>query len=336
MKVNSFMLSLLVDASRIRRAVVNQHVGNLNGTTNNTTDDEDPSFGEWAGQYGFNSDDTEMAETYQANLDKLAKVRADHSEAKFGVNQFSGLTWEQFSSTMLTSVEDPLANSDMPLLESQMFEGSQAELATDVDWEVTPVKNQGACGSCWAFGTMASIEHGHKLKTGATVSLAEQQLVDCEKESKGCNGGHHYWGLTYLTDKPIFTTESYPYKAREGSCTTGTDSGVRISGFTRLPKQDENALLQALQKQAVSVSVGADDAFTYYKSGVINGHTDCKTNHAVLATGYNSEYIKIKNSWGTAWGEAGYIRVKRSTDGCGPFALMATPFNAFPVMAASV
>merc|ERR1712107_262862 len=131
----------------------------------------------------------------------------------------------------------------------------------------------------------------HKLRTGQTANLAEQQLVDC--------------------GKTIYTTASYPYTARDGTCKTGSDSGVRISGYTGLAKT-ESALLSALNTQAIAVIVYADSSFQSYSSGVINAPTTCSLNHAVLATGYTSEYIKIKNSWGTGWGEAGYIRVKRT------------------------
>merc|ERR1712187_577073 len=210
-----------------------------------------------------------------------------------------------------------------------LFEGDDlTELATDVDWDVTPVKNQGACGSCWAFSTMGSIEHGHKLATGETVNLAEQQLVDCDKTSNGCSGGMTYTAMNYLSGKPISTTQSYPYQARDGTCKTGTDSGVRINGYVGLSKT-ESALLTGLQTQAVSVIVYADSSFQHYSSGVINAPTTCNLNHGVLATGYTSEYIKIKNSWGSSWGESGYIRVKRTTSGCGPYGLYYST-NSYP------
>merc|ERR1712146_551381 len=121
-------------------------------------------------------------------------------------------------------------------------------------------------------------------------------------------------GMNFLSGKAIYTTSSYPHTARDGSCKTGTDSNVRISGYVGLAKT-ESALLTGLNTQAVSVIVYADSSFQSYKSGVINAPTTCNLNHGVLATGYTSEYIKIKNSWGTSWGEAGYIRVKRSTSG---------------------
>lgn len=284
-----------------------------------------PSFEEWASQFGFNDADDTMKAKYQGNLEEIARLRAKHPEADFGVNQFSGMTYDEFAQQMLTLKEDPLANSDIPLLEGP---SDLSALATDVDWDVTPVKDQGACGSCWAFSAIGSIEHGHKLESGETVDLAEQQLVDCDKTSSGCDGGMTYTAMTFLSGKPIYTTASYPYTARDGSCKTGTDSGVRITGYNGLAKTEE-ALLQGLNVQAVSIIVYADSSFQAYQSGVINAPTTCSLNHGVLATGYTSEYIKIKNSWGTSWGEAGYIRVKRSTEGCGPYGMFYST-NSYP------
>jgi len=277
----------------------------------------DPSFQEWAKQYGFNGDDSALEQNYAANLEELAKVREAHPEAKFAVNQFSAMTWEEFEEQMLTLKEDPLAKSALPLLEGPE---DLSELVGDVDWDVTPVKDQGACGSCWSFSAIGAIEHAHKLATGKTVNLAEQQLIDCDKSSNGCSGGWPYGAMDYLSGRTIYTTQSYPYQARDGSCKTGSDSGVSLNGYKALA-QTESALLSALNGQAVSVIVYADSAFQRYSSGVINAPTTCNLNHAVLATGYTSNYIKIKNSWGTSWGESGYIRVGRTTSGCGPFGL---------------
>merc|ERR1711976_426975 len=190
-----------------------------------------------------------------------------------------------------------------------------------VDWSVTPVKNQGSCGSCWAFGTMGAIEHVHKLNTGATVNLAEQQLVDCDTRSNGCSGGRPDWAMSYLAGKSIYTTASYPYTARDGSCKTGSSSGVTIGGYKTVTKSD-SGLASALGSSAVTVMVYADSKFQSYSSGILSGvSTTCSLNHAVLATGYGDNFWKIKNSWGTGWGEGGFIRFERTTSGCGPFGL---------------
>merc|ERR1712084_142503 len=225
------------------------------------------------------------------------------------------MTYEEFAAQMLTA--QPKGDSDLPNLGAV----EESEVTVDaVDWSVTPVKNQGSCGSCWAFGTMGSIEHVHKINTGATVNLAEQQLVDCDKRSSGCNGGRPDWAMNYLAGKSIYTTSSYAYTARDGTCKSGSASGVTIGGYKTVPKSD-SALASALNSGAVTVLVYADSAFQSYSSGILSAPTTCNLNHAVLATGYGSNFWKIKNSWGTSWGEAGYIRFSRVTSGCGSYGM---------------
>lgn len=276
-----------------------------------------PPFNEWAARYGYNGDDATMEAKYNANVDEIDALNADPNQgATFAVNQFSGMDFEEFSAKFLGAEE--ASHTDLPNL------GNIEELETTVgavDWDVTPVKNQGSCGSCWAFGTMGSIEHVHKLNTGAIVNLAEQQLVDCSKQNNGCSGGRPDWAMNYLAGKSIYTTASYPYTARDGSCQSGAASGVTISGYKTVTKSD-SGLASALGNSAVTVMVYADSTFQHYSSGILTGvATTCSLNHAVLATGYGSNFWKIKNSWGTGWGEAGYIRFERTTSGCGPFGL---------------
>jgi hypothetical protein len=289
---------------------------------------EQLSFKEWAKQFGFNGDDAEMREKYEANVRQIEEWNADPEEtAIFAVNQFSGMTFEEFAATYLTAT--PLGHSDMPNLGS--IEESNVTLGA-VDWSVTPVKDQGSCGSCWAFGTMGAIEHVHKLNTGSTVNLAEQQLVDCDTRSNGCSGGRPDWAMSYLAGKSIYTTESYQYTGRDGTCKTGSSSGVTIGGYKTVTKSD-SGLASALGSSAVTVMVYADSKFQSYSSGILTGvSTTCSLNHAVLATGYGSDFWKIKNSWGTGWGEAGFIRFQRTTAGCGPFGL----FYDSPVVPSSV
>jgi len=287
---------------------------------------DQPSFSEWSAQYGYNSADMEMESKYNANVVHMDDLAAQHPDATFGVNQFSGMTFDEFSAQMLTA--QPAGNSDLPLFDTVVEEKVQL---TNVDWSVTPVKNQGSCGSCWAFGTFGNVEHLHKLKTGSTVNLAEQQLVDCSTQNSGCNGGRPDYACTYLAGKAIYTTSSYPYKATDGSCKTGTASGVTLSGYSRVSKSD-SALASALATSAITVLIYADSAFQSYSSGILSAPTTCSLNHAVLATGYGSNFWKIKNSWGSGWGEAGYIRFSRTTSGCGSYGM----FYDYPTTATGV
>lgn len=287
---------------------------------------EQPTFAEWSAAYGYNGADATMEAKYNANVVHMDELAVLHPDATFASNQFSGMTFDEFSAQMLTA--QPAGNSDLPLFDTVVEE---KVLLADVDWSVTPVKDQGSCGSCWAFGTFGNVEHLHKLKTGSTVSLAEQQLVDCSTQNSGCNGGRPDYACTYLAGKPIYTTSSYRYTATDGSCKSGTASGVTLSGYSRVSKSD-SALASAMGTSAITVLIYADSAFQSYRSGILTAPTTCSLNHAVLATGYGSNFWKIKNSWGSSWGESGFIRFSRTTAGCGSYGM----FYDYPTTATGV
>jgi len=200
----------------------------------------------------------------------------------------------------------------------------------DVDWDTTPVKDQGHCGSCWAFGSIGAIEGMNKVLTGSEVILSEQQLLDCDREGldDGCNGGLVGDAYKYLSGKNLYTSASYPYTSGEsqevGQCKTGVSSGLVISGYYSVDKDHspDSGLASALMNGPVGVTLMARGQFQNYQSGIMTGvPTACFLNHAVVATGYGPNFWKIKNSWGASWGEKGYARFERSTAGCGPFGL---------------
>jgi len=282
-----------------------------------------PSFEEWQGQYGINSADDEMRAAYQSNVNLVDMFNAEDSGATFAVNQFSGMRFEEFQSKVLNY--KPRNVSAFPTLEVS------TELASSVDWVqqgvVTPVKDQGQCGSCWTFGTNGAIESIFKQQTGRSVNLAEQQLVDCTYPNyDGCNGGNDEDAFDYLSRHSACTTSSYSYHARSGTCKTGscTPAGVALSGYNYV-SASESALTSALQHSVVAVYVEATNRFSNYRSGVLNDSSNHRsTDHAVLAVGYASSYFKIKNSWSTSWGERGYIRISRNAGWShGAFAVVA-------------
>jgi len=281
-----------------------------------------PSFEEWAAAFGFNSADDELKTKYTANLAEIERLNAADNGATFAVNQFSGMTFDEFSAMYLTNSEPEnhmVDNTTIPV--TYLEEDPLAATVTDIDWVskggVTPVKDQGACGSCWAFSTMASVESVHRINSGSIANLAEQQLVDCNTGNSACDGGSATSALQWLVDTPPCTTSSYPYTARQGSCKSCTKSNVRIGGVNLVSSRSESALASAVSSSPASVSVYADSAWQHYSSGVLAAASTCSHNHAVLAVGYTSSAWKIKNSWGTSWGESGYIRITKGLGGCG-------------------
>jgi len=280
-----------------------------------------PTFEEWAAQFQFNGADDELRAKYNANLAVIDELNAANSGATFAVNQFSGMTFQEFSDMYLTNTEPAAHQIDSSVVPvSFLEEDPLSESVTSIDWVsaggVTPVKDQASCGSCWAFSTMASVESVHRIGTGKIANLAEQQLVDCNTGNSGCSGGSATSAIQWLVSNPPYTTASYPYRATQGSCKTGTSSGVRVGGVN-LVSTSESALQSALGGSPASVSVYADSGWQHYSSGVLDAAVTCGHNHAVLAVGYDSSAWKIKNSWGTGWGESGYIRIAKGKGGCG-------------------
>uniref|UniRef100_A0A3B3R5Y5 Cystein proteinase inhibitor protein salarin n=1 Tax=Paramormyrops kingsleyae TaxID=1676925 RepID=A0A3B3R5Y5_9TELE len=205
-------------------------------------------------------------------------------------------------------------------------------LPDTVDWRtkglVTPVRNQGKCGSCWAFSAVGTLEGQMKLKTGKLIPLSPQNLVDCNRKNHGCNGGKMGLAFQYITEnKGIDSENTYPYVGRQGSCHyTKQGRAGYCSSYKRIPKGNEMELQRAVATIGpLSVAVDAGKAsFHHYKNGIYNDkhchHSGI--NHAVVLVGYGSDngqqYWLVKNSWGQQWGENGFIRLARNSNNmCG-------------------
>jgi len=198
-----------------------------------------------------------------------------------------------------------------------------------VDWvkkgAVTPIKNQGQCGSCWSFSTTGSVEGAVQIASKQLISLSEQQLVDCStaQGNQGCNGGLMDNAFQYIISNGGLTTEAgYPYTATgPNQCSVTTPLASTISGYCDVNSGDENALAAAVAVGPVSVAIEADQScFQFYTSGIMSDPT-CGTqlDHGVLAVGYGvvggQKYWNVKNSWGTSWGNNGFIWLGKQVSG---------------------
>jgi len=276
---------------------------------------------------------------FKANLDLIEKHNADAALGihtyRLGVNKYADMTPEEFRETYLgynhTLARFKGASSSTF---QKLIGGFKAP--EKVDWReegaVTPVKDQGQCGSCWAFSTTGSLEGAHFRALGKLVSLSEQQLVDCSKKygNNGCNGGLMDNAFQYVKENGGLDTEdSYPYHMKQEKCHFNKAAvGSLCSGFVDVPQGDEQALMEALAVNGpVSVAIDVtENNFMLYKEGVFTD-TSCKNtaddlNHGVLVVGYGTDegqdFWIVKNSWSSKWGESGYIRMARNKNNmCG-------------------
>ncbi|KAJ8665127.1 hypothetical protein QAD02_006789 [Eretmocerus hayati] len=271
-------------------------------------------------------------ENYKMIAEHNAKYEKGLVTYELGINQFSDMLPEEFSEKytgfkVTSETLEDLSNHTT----ATFLAPANVEVPNSVDWRekgaVTPVKNQGECGSCWAFSTTGSVEGQHFRKTGQLVSLSEQQLLDCSLiiyGNLGCYGGSMVPSFRYIKHKRgIDTEDSYPYKAKIGWCKFNSSNiGASITGYVRIKKNDEDDLKAAVATVGpVSVAIYATENFRYYKSGVFYDPL-CDSehqNHAVLVVGYgttenNQDYWLVKNSWGEDWGDNGYIKMARNKD----------------------
>lgn len=265
---------------------------------------------------------------FKANVHHIHSVNMMDKPYKLKLNKFADMTNREFTESFDSKIKHHRMFHPRPVT-GFMHERLQS-VPLSVDWRatgaVTPVKNQGNCGSCWAFSSVAAVEGINQIKTRQLVSLSEQELVDCVTDNRGCNGGLMELAFAYMHKVGGVTADiTYPYLALNGRCNPAKVNApvVKIDGYEMVPKNDEVALTKAVASQPVSVAIDASGIdFQFYSEGVFTGECGIDFNHAVTAVGYGetqdgTKYWIIKNSWGTQWGEKGYIRMQRDVNLCG-------------------
>ena len=258
-----------------------------------------------------------------------------------GVNQFTDLTPEEFRAKYINGG----LKTEVGSYGCKSFSSSASGAPSSIDWRekgaVTSVKDQGQCGSCWAFATTANAESVWAISSGQLLDLSEEFLVDCASGvgyfNMGCNGGQPDSAFKYMINNGQCTESSYPYNAgttkTAGTCQKCTAAPVYFSGCYDVTPKDQVSLMAAVAKQPVVIAIEADTRYFQSYSGGILDSTACGTNldHAVEIIGYGSEngvdYWTVRNSWSSSWGEQGYFRLKKtsSTNDIGICGLSAEP-----------
>ena len=283
---------------------------------------------------------------FAQNEAKIQEHNAKGLSYTLGHNEFSDLTSDAFNAMYIGNVfENPHLDRKPNYNFDLQSPEAVAAAPESIDWvtkgAVTPVKNQGQCGSCWAFSTVMGIEGDYQINNNQLVSFSEQDLVSCDHNGdQGCNGGLMDNAFEWVEKNGICTEADYPYTSgtgTTGTCQTTCTPAATITGFTDVPPHDEDALKVAVAQQPVSVAIEADKSvFQLYKSGVLTSAT-CGTqlDHGVGIVGYGSldgtDYWKVKNSWGSSWGLDGYILLERGTNECGISQSASYPTGAKPL-----
>jgi len=245
---------------------------------------------------------------------------------RLGHNQFSGMTTDEFRSYLGRSYRK--VGYHHVSVGHSILSGADSSVNWVDKGGVTPVKNQGQCGSCWSFSTTGSLEGAYFVKTGTLSSFSEQQLVDCDRRihggsNSGCNGGLMDNALKWIgSNGGLCLEDEYPYYSGDtkdwGTCATTCEpvSASKVTSVVDVPPADDEQMMRAITQQPVSVAIQADTReFQLYESGVFTGTCGTGLDHGVLAVGYGSDdgsdYYLIKNSWGTTWGDQGFIKLAK-------------------------
>ena len=275
--------------------------------------------------YETDTDVDTRFQVFKTNLLSIIEHNAVNTQNfTLSVNQFSDLTPEEFKTLYVRGLKTSVS-ATVGSYGCKTYTSTASSAPASLDWRqkgaVTSVKDQGQCGSCWTFSSTGASEGAWAISTGKLIDLSEQQLVDCATGvaygSHGCNGGQMEGADKYLIANGQCSLASYPYTAKDGKCQP-CSAVARFTSCSDVKPNDQVSLKGAVTMGPVSVALSADSRYFQSYSGGILDATACYTelNHGVLITGYGTDngkkYWTVKNSWGTTWGEQGYVRILRS------------------------
>lgn len=275
--------------------------------------------------------------SFTQSLNSLSDLTQDEINSSRNGFRFSWLPRTELEESNTTEIEQVLQLASPKHVDARRYVPP-----TNLDWRlegrIGPVKNQGSCGSCWAFAATGAIEAMLRAENKSTTLVSEQHLVDCSNKygNHGCNGGLPSHALRYVRDYGIEPAKAYPYSGLQGECRYNKNQVVfKCRSPLLLPRNDEAFLQRAVALFGpIPVAIDASSrSFHFYKSGIYDDYESCSDtiNHALLLVGYgrqgNLDYWILKNSWGKQWGDDGYIKIGRNKHSCGiaSYAVLPVP-----------
>jgi len=284
------------------------------------------SFQDYVKEFGKTYTEEEFQRRQSLFEAEMTKIKAQNEEYQNGhhtwysaVNHLTDSTVQEFAKLRSTSTYSP---SSHPIVKLESTGANPPSL----DWRdkkvVTAVKNQGGCGSCWAFSATETVESAYAIASGKLLTLAPQTYVNCVKNPNkcggtgGCEGATMELAFNLTRDSGIALESDMPYKGRDATCPT-YNAAVKVTGYVKNPVNDAQALETAVATKGPQSITVAAEPWMSYGGGIFKGCTGASgstLDHGVQLVGYAKDYWIVRNSWGASWGEKGYIRISRAND----------------------